>query len=100
MARNENKEYWGADLPKHSDALAELDQFCNDQGMISRSDATRMILIAWAKARKGQDAAVWSGVQPVAPAQPIPAQPSQGQTQEYRPRRVLNGNAASAELDL
>jgi hypothetical protein len=101
MARDERKEYWGVDLPKEHPALAELDQFCEDQGMISRADGTRMIMIAWAKARRGQDASVWPGSQPTAqPVQQQPTQqPLQGQGFE-RPRRALNGNAAAVDLDL
>jgi hypothetical protein len=98
MARNDKKEYWGADLPKGSDALTELDQFCEDQGMITRSDATRMILIAWAKSRQGKETAVWSaqvmtsGNQPMQSSfEPRRAQPVQ---------RPINNNAAAVELDM
>lgn len=95
--RNDKKEYWGADLPKHSDALQELDKFCNDeQGMISRTDATRMILIAWAKARQGKDTSIWpSSGQPAQPVQqsaPV-RQPLQGA------RQPLNANALAVDLD-
>ena len=100
MARDERKEYWGVDLPKDHPALTELDQFCTDQGMISRADATRMIMIAWAKARHGQDASVWpgSGAPTAQPVQQPTQQPLQGQFE--RPRRALNGNAAAVDLDL
>ncbi|BCL83189.1 hypothetical protein ccbrp13_56540 [Ktedonobacteria bacterium brp13] len=96
--RNEKKEYWGADLPKDSEALQELDAFANEQGMISRTDATRMILIAWAKARQGKDTSIWPGAQPVAQSsqsvQQNPVrQPLQGA------RQLLNANALAVDLD-
>lgn len=100
MARDERKEYWGVDLPKEHLALAELDQFCVDKGMISRADATRMILIAWAELRRGIDPSVWPGSG--TPAQPVQQQPTQAQPlqgQFERPRRV-NGNAQAVDLDL
>lgn len=90
--RDERKAYWGADLPKGSDALAELDQFAIEQGLISRSDATRIILIEWAKTRR-------HGVQSVVLPQAGAPPPLQGQAVE-RPRRALNGNAAAVDLDL
>jgi hypothetical protein len=102
MARDERKEYWGVDLPKDHPALQELDKFCTDEGMISRADATRMILVAWGKLRRGQSDSVWPGAptaQPVVQQQPTQVQPLQGQGFE-RPRRALNGNAAAVELDV
>lgn len=97
MARNNEKEYWTADLPKDHAALAELDAFCKDEGMISRTDATRQILIAWAKIRQGKDPSVWPGTIPrgTVPAPgPMPVQ-SNGQVR----RPMLNGNAMNVELD-
>src|SRR5436305_14682250 len=59
LMRRPNHKHWATSLPESSEALSDLDAFCNEMGGIERSEATRFILIAWSKARRGQFTAMW-----------------------------------------
>jgi hypothetical protein len=110
MPRREDP-YWNTTLPEGSDALADLDAFRKEWGNITRNDATRMLLIAWSKARRGQFNSLWGmsgGNTPSPPEEKSePAQPPTAACESTPPatppvtkRRTGNGNAAAAPLDL
>jgi hypothetical protein len=46
-------------LPVDSDVYRDLERFCEDMGEIDKATATRLILIAWSKARRGQLGQLW-----------------------------------------
>jgi hypothetical protein len=57
--RKEGDEYWYTSLPKEHEALDELDLYCREWGGLARSEATRRILIEWAKLRRGKEISAW-----------------------------------------
>ena len=57
--RKEEDEYWNTSLPKNHEALDELDAYCNEWGGLTRAEATRRLLIEWAKLRRGKEISGW-----------------------------------------
>jgi len=57
--RKEEDEYWNTSLPKNHEALDELDAYCNEWGGLTRAEATRRLLIEWAKLRRGKEISAW-----------------------------------------
>lgn len=109
--RKANHKHWATSLPESSKALSDLDAFCNEMGGIERSEATRFILIAWSKARRGQFAAMWGFGSPmpasqsmIAPTEPVP--PKETKPSKTTKKRVPDvrpsaaADAAIADLDL
>ena len=111
MARRVNSIYTNYPLPEDSIALDELDKYC-EEWTKTRTEATKDIMIAWAKARRGDPAALLASIghpgllaatqpQAVVPVAPVPTAPAPEPVTERpakRPRPT-NGNAAAAELD-
>lgn len=100
MPRRRNMIYTNYGLPEGSDALTDLDAFCEEWGDISRADATQRLIIAWSKMRRGQFGEAW-GFTPMsnAPVSSAPAQPEQTPPPAPLKRRVTNGNVSAVELD-
>lgn len=108
MPRKAAAVYTNYPLPEESNALNDLDAFCEEWGNISRADATQRLIIAWSKARRGDLAAfgamgitlsVISAPTPGGSTETLPVVPAP----ENKPvvqRRVTNGNAKAVELDL
>ena len=106
--RRENTVYTNYPLPDKSPALAELDAYC-DEWTKTRPEASKDIIIAWAKARRGDPAALLAsiglpgliGAQPAAAAVEVAPAPVK-ETAAPRPTRPkpTNGNALAADLDL
>lgn len=102
MAKKRDYETWGTGLPEGSEALEDLDAFCEEMGNITRAEATRFILIAWSKARRGKFQQMWgfgaggpaqfnvSMDQSIMPAMKEPA----------KKRSSRNGAVAAQALDL
>ncbi|GER86578.1 hypothetical protein KDW_07400 [Dictyobacter vulcani] len=57
--RTDEDIYWSTSLPKDHEALQALDAFCKEWGGLTRSEATRRILIEWEKIRIGKDVSAW-----------------------------------------
>jgi hypothetical protein len=57
--RKQEDEYWNTSLPKNHEALEELDTYCDEWGGLTRAEATRRLLIEWAKLRKGKEVSSW-----------------------------------------
>jgi hypothetical protein len=53
MAQKQDWSYWKTGLHKGSDALEDLDSLAHDLG-VSRAEATRFLLVAFSKARRGE----------------------------------------------
>jgi formylmethanofuran:tetrahydromethanopterin formyltransferase len=108
MPRKSDAIYTNYPLPEGSNALNDLDAFCEEWGNISRADATQRLIIAWSKARRGDLAAfgamgitlsVISAPTAGSTETPAPAAPTPD-NKPVVPRRVTNGNAKAVELDL
>ena len=118
MARRVNSVYTNYPLPEDSIALDELDKYC-EEWTKTRTEATKDIMIAWAKARRGDPAALLASIgqpgllaamqpQAVVPASTVPSpEPAREATTTEAPApkptkrpRPVNGNAAAAELDI
>jgi hypothetical protein len=105
MGRKADAIYINYPLPDGSNALSDLDAFCEEWGNISRADATQRLIIAWSKARHGDSGAF--GAMDIAlsvTSAPTVTTETVATTSlpENRPvtRRPLNGNAKAVELDL
>lgn len=57
--RNDEDVYWSTSLPKDHEALQALDAFCKEWGGLTRSEATRRIIIEWERIRIGKDVSAW-----------------------------------------
>jgi hypothetical protein len=57
--RKGDDEYWNTSLPKNHEGLEELDAYSDEWGGLSRSEATRRILIEWARLRRGKEISAW-----------------------------------------
>src|SRR5947209_8679558 len=57
--RATSDDYWNTSLPKDHDALCELDAYCQEWGGLTRAEATRRLLIEWAKLRRGKEISAW-----------------------------------------
>lgn len=57
--RNDEDVYWSTSLPKDHEALQALDAFCKEWGGLTRSEATRRILLEWDKLRRGKEVSAW-----------------------------------------
>ena len=103
--RRQDYNHWSTGLPKDSDALADLDDFCTEMGGIERSEATRFILIAWSKSRRSQFGQMW-GFGSLGAPQPVQVQAKiQQESPVTRPsskpvatKNNTNGSAAAAGL--
>jgi hypothetical protein len=111
MSRRRSSVYTNYSLPEGSDALADLDQFCEEWGDISRADATRMLIIAWSKAKRGQFSELWgmsgsasstpeNATSTVATRETAPSIPATPPPTPIVRRRVSGGNASAVDLDL
>lgn len=108
--RRQDYKHWQTGLPQESDALADLDEFCADMGGIERSEATRFILIAWSKARRGEFGQMWGfasagnlpPVQVQAKVQNVPTLPARTAPPKAvsSSKAASNANASAASLDL
>lgn len=83
--RLEADVYWSTSLPKDHDALHALDAFCQEWGGLTRTEATRRILIEWDKLRRGKDVSAWGGQMPERMAMPVSPDRSR-----HTPGRTLN----------
>lgn len=95
---------WETALPENSDAFRDLEDFCAEMGDIDRAIATRFILIAWSKARRGQLGQMWgfsfAGAGQVPSPAPAPVEPVQeSKKKELRGRQTVTKAAVDA-LDL
>ncbi len=71
--RNAEDVYWSASLPREHRALQTLDAYCLEWGGLSRSEATRRLLIEWDKLRRGESMMAWAPQHPSQPsASPSP----------------------------
>ncbi len=105
MATKKDYASWQAGLRENSEELEDLDAFAEEMGGITRSEATRQILIMWSKARRGKLTQTYGFfASPMYPtnAAPAPALPSPGTTEKKATikRSKGNGNAAVQALDL
>jgi hypothetical protein len=90
-------------LPEGHAALEELDSYCAEWAK-SRADATKDIIIAWAKARQGDLSALSGllgktlnvGTGAVSLEKPTP----RGVEKQVEPRRPPSKNAQAVDLDL
>jgi hypothetical protein len=57
--RTTDDVYWSTSLPKDHEALQALDEYCKDWGGLTRTEATRRILIEWEKLRRGKEISAW-----------------------------------------
>jgi hypothetical protein len=57
--RKTGEVYWTVSLPKGHEALQALDAYCKEWGGLSRSEATRRLLLEWNKIQRGQPIAAW-----------------------------------------
>ncbi len=101
MANKREYKTWGTGLPEDSEALEDLDAFCDEMGRITRAEATRFILIAWSKARRGKFQQMW-GFASGSPAQVnVNMDQSAPLVKEAAARkRNSNGAVAAQALDL
>ncbi len=103
MAKKRDYETWGTGLPEESEALEDLDAFCEEMGNITRAEATRFVLIAWSKARRGKFQQMW-GFASGSPAQVNvsmdQAAASAAKETEKRRHSSRNGTVAAQALDL
>lgn len=112
MGKREDWSYWGNSLADNSDALAEIDAICELTGL-DRAQVDRLILIEWAKARRGEISALW-GVSfaplsahqaagqtaPVAQPQRVPQETVTATPTKRETPRNKNAAAALADVDL
>src|SRR5262245_27180086 len=106
MARRAGSKPIYYHLPEDHPALAALDAYCGEWDK-SRADASKDIVIAWAKARQGDLSALsgllgiplGTGVAPVQAASTRPDKQDAFQT-EKRLKRSPSRNAQSVDLDL
>ncbi len=57
--RTSDDVYWNTSLPKDHEALQELDSYCKEWGGLTRAEATRRLLIEWARLRRGKEISAW-----------------------------------------
>jgi hypothetical protein len=93
-------------LPEDHPALSALDAYCQEWDK-SRADASKDIVIAWAKARQGDLSALSGQLSTTLGASTVPATPTRPSKQddlllekEGKLRRSPSRNAQSVELDL
>ncbi len=102
MATKRDYKTWGTGLPEESEALEDLDDFCEEMGNITRAEATRFILIAWSKARRGKFQQMW-GFASGNPTQQVSVSMDQlppSAKETAAKKRNGNGTAAAKTLDL
>lgn len=101
MAKKRDYETWGTGLPEGSEALEDLDAFCEEMGNITRAEATRFILIAWSKARRGKFQQMW-GFASGSPAQLNVSMDAAPVAKEAvkKSRSSRNGSVAAQAIDL
>ena len=104
MPRRPDAIYTNYPLPEDSNALSDLDAFCEEWGNISRADATQRLIIAWSKARRGDPGAFGAmGIAlsvtsaPAVTTEAVPTAPLQ--EPKTVSRRPINSNAKAVELD-
>ena len=99
--RTENDVYWSTSLPKNHEALQSLDAFCHDWGGLTRSEATRRILIEWDKLRRGKEISAWGPNTPALLTLSGPLEESRRVPGGTQNRRLSNSvaKAASQVLD-
>jgi hypothetical protein len=103
MATKKDYASWQAGLRENSEELDDLDTFAEEMGGITRSEATRQILIMWSKARRGKLAQTYGFfASPMYPVNAVaPAMSSSGSTESKAAKRSKgNGSAAVKALDL
>jgi hypothetical protein len=103
MATKKDYASWQAGLRENSEELEDLDTFAEEMGGITRTEATRHILIMWSKARRGKLTQTYGFfASPMYPTNAAPALPSPGPTEKKAAikRSKGNGNAAVQALDL
>jgi hypothetical protein len=66
--RKNSEVYWTTSLPRDHEALRALDAYCQEWGGLSRSEATRRLLIEWHKLRQGHPIAAWTSPEGTPPA--------------------------------
>jgi len=103
MATKKDYASWQAGLRENSEELEDLDTFAEEMGGITRSEATRQILIMWSKARRGKLTQTYGFfAAPTYPvnAAPAPSSPGTIERKATINRSKGNGNEAVQALDL
>ena len=103
--RKDGWTYVTTGLPDHSEALEDLQRLADELG-VTKSEANRLLLIAYSKARRGAWSRLW-GFPLEAPSQQVGAQAPQSGSTEARgslagielQKRRRRGAAAAAALD-
>ena len=107
--RKAGYKYWQTGLPEHSEALADLDAFCERMGGITRAEGDRLILLAWSAMQRGKPL-IWESAMTQASAPQVTVAPTASVSpKETKPsakkpvkdvRSSAAADAAIADLDL
>ena len=98
--RKDGWTYWTIGLPDDSEALADLQRLADELG-VTRAEATRLLLIAYSKASRGEWSQLWGfSMAPVTTSPHLVQNGRAGIIEVQQRRRRSAAAAAALALDL
>jgi hypothetical protein len=99
--RKDGWTYWTTGLPDDSQALRDLQRLADELG-VTKAEATRFLLIAYSKARRGEWSQFWGFSMAPVITSPHLGQNGKGDIRsiEVQQRRQRSAAAAAVALDL
>ena len=99
--RKDGWTYWTTGLPDNSEAFGDLQRLADELG-VTKAEATRLLLIAYSKASRGQWSQLWGFSMAPVITSPHLVQNGKGDIRsiELQQRRRRSAAAAAVALDL
>jgi len=99
--RKDGWTYWTTGLPDNSQAFQDLQRLADELG-VTKAEATRLLLIAYSKARRGEWSQLWGFSMATVITSPHLVQNGKGDIRsiELQQRRRRSAAAATVALDL
>ena len=99
--RKDGWTYWTTGLPDNSQAFGDLQRLADELG-VTKAEATRLLLIAYSKASRGQWSQLWGFSMAPVITSPHLVQNGKGDIRsiELQQRRRRSAAAAAVALDL
>ena len=99
--RKDGWTYWTTGLPDNSEAFGDLQRLADELG-VTKAEATRLLLIAYSKASRGQWSQLWGFSMAPVITSPHLVQNGTGDIRsiELQQRRRRSAAAAAVALDL
>ena len=99
--RKDGWTYWTTGLPDDSEALQDLQRLADELG-VTKAEATRLLLIAYSKASRGEWSQLWGFSMAPVVTSPHLVQNGKGDIKsiELQQRRRRSAAAAAVALDL